>query len=217
MANQRCSKCGQPVEWITAADGRKIPLHTYGRCGDTAHAIDLSHISTPIRLDSVCCPTTCPKCHGSVFFVRHNCGSVWLDELGDPWPKHECMYTGDYSESHIHPPTPSVFPESKTEGKVLGIEVHDGTYVIFVKWTDCGISMYQCPKQGKLHVNFKLFYDPMDDGRCFRTKSRKTIPLDSKITKRHTPPSLAELQSMIEYAHISGKQYAKITKRKRRP
>lgn len=32
----------------------------------------------------------CPKCRRLVYFVRHNGGSVWLDELGQPWPKHPC-------------------------------------------------------------------------------------------------------------------------------
>jgi len=26
-----------------------------------------------------------------VYFVRHNGGSVWFDELGPPWPKHGCF------------------------------------------------------------------------------------------------------------------------------
>jgi hypothetical protein len=26
-----------------------------------------------------------------VFFIRHNGGSVWVDELGWPWPKHACF------------------------------------------------------------------------------------------------------------------------------
>lgn len=36
-------------------------------------------------------PTDCPKCGDAVYFVRHNGGSVWLDELGYPWPKHGCF------------------------------------------------------------------------------------------------------------------------------
>lgn len=35
--------------------------------------------------------TSCPKCGGPVYFVRHNGGSVWLDDLGDPWPQHPCF------------------------------------------------------------------------------------------------------------------------------
>lgn len=38
-----------------------------------------------------CRPTICPKCGSSVFFVRHNGGSVWFDELGPPWEKHACF------------------------------------------------------------------------------------------------------------------------------
>jgi hypothetical protein len=43
------------------------------------------------RDEDFCRPTSCPRCGGAVFFVRHNGGSVWFDELGHPWPKHECF------------------------------------------------------------------------------------------------------------------------------
>lgn len=36
-------------------------------------------------------PTTCPMCHERVFFIEHNGGCVWVDELGWPWPKHGCF------------------------------------------------------------------------------------------------------------------------------
>lgn len=35
--------------------------------------------------------STCPYCSLPVYFVRHNGGSVWLDELGPPWPIHGCF------------------------------------------------------------------------------------------------------------------------------
>ena len=36
--------------------------------------------------------TTCPECGCfPVYFIRHNNGSVWVDELGWPWPKHGCF------------------------------------------------------------------------------------------------------------------------------
>jgi hypothetical protein len=38
-----------------------------------------------------CRATTCPECGAEVFFIRHNGGSVWVDELGWPWPKHGCF------------------------------------------------------------------------------------------------------------------------------
>lgn len=41
--------------------------------------------------DGFCRSTLCPICGEEVFFVRHNGGSVWFDELGPPWTKHECF------------------------------------------------------------------------------------------------------------------------------
>lgn len=56
---------------------------------DVAHP--LGCFSWQYRDEDFCRPTTCPKCGASVFFVRHNGGSVWFDELGHPWPKHDCF------------------------------------------------------------------------------------------------------------------------------
>jgi hypothetical protein len=36
-------------------------------------------------------PTSCPECGAEVYFIRHNGGSVWVDELGWPWPRHGCF------------------------------------------------------------------------------------------------------------------------------
>lgn len=32
--------------------------------------------------------TCCPECKEPVFFIRHNGGSLWVDQLGWPWEKH---------------------------------------------------------------------------------------------------------------------------------
>jgi hypothetical protein len=40
--------------------------------------------------------TNCPKCGNTqVFFIRHNGGCLWVDALGDPWPKHHCFADND--------------------------------------------------------------------------------------------------------------------------
>jgi hypothetical protein len=45
------------------------------------------------KFKDVCYPTKCPvKGCQPVWFIRHNGGSVWLDKLGWPWPKHGCIY-----------------------------------------------------------------------------------------------------------------------------
>ena len=41
--------------------------------------------------NSYCAPTRCRKCGATVYFIRHNGGSAWFDNLGWPWPKHACM------------------------------------------------------------------------------------------------------------------------------
>ena len=36
-------------------------------------------------------PSSCSRCGATVFFVQHNGGSVFFDELGWPWEKHDCF------------------------------------------------------------------------------------------------------------------------------
>lgn len=43
-----------------------------------------------------CRLTTCPVCSQNVYFVRHNGGAVWFDELGKPWDKHACFIPEDF-------------------------------------------------------------------------------------------------------------------------
>lgn len=47
-----------------------------------------SHIDSTSDYCRLC---LCPHCKQPVFFIRHNGGSVWVDELGPPWPKHPCF------------------------------------------------------------------------------------------------------------------------------
>src|SRR5947209_2664214 len=53
-----------------------------------------SRFAPASTLDNVCWETRCPICKAVVYFVRHNGGSVWFDQLGKPWPKHPCMDRG---------------------------------------------------------------------------------------------------------------------------
>ena len=41
--------------------------------------------------NAVTWPTKCPACQASVYFFKCDCGSkVFFDELGSPWPIHDC-------------------------------------------------------------------------------------------------------------------------------
>jgi hypothetical protein len=53
----------------------------------------------------------CKFCGAEVFFVRHNGGCVWFDELGQPWPKHEC-YNDGYSGKWVRATMADHFPGS---------------------------------------------------------------------------------------------------------
>jgi len=73
-----CKQCGGEIAFYTEA-GRVIPRRISCTCGDPSISGD------------ECRPTHCPKCYAGVFFLRSNGGSVWLDEVGPPWPVHDCF------------------------------------------------------------------------------------------------------------------------------
>lgn len=52
------------------------------------------------KSNDFCRPTTCQYCGSKVYFIRHNGGTVWLDELGWPWPKHECFDSSNGNEGY---------------------------------------------------------------------------------------------------------------------
>lgn len=89
-----CWHCGDEIEF-RYIDGRPTPIHLSGgwcQGGEgTSYFPRTSFATSGSRFEDVCHPTRCPKCGTDVFFVRHNGGSVWLDDLCWPWPKHACF------------------------------------------------------------------------------------------------------------------------------
>jgi hypothetical protein len=63
--------------------------------------------------EDFCRTTNCPHCGADVFFIRHNGGSVWVDELGWPWPKHGCFDEGESSRGVPAFPAPDGEPASE--------------------------------------------------------------------------------------------------------
>ena len=76
-----CAYCGGEISFRYIG-GNIIPMRDSCGC---------SSVKSSGCKDDVCRPTRCPKCSATVFFLRHNFGSVWLDSLGWPWPKHACF------------------------------------------------------------------------------------------------------------------------------
>ena len=71
-----CRECGQEIRF-RIKDGVCIPIHASGNWCDGATE----------RTRRV----TCPKCRQLAYYVEHNGGFAWFDELGPPWPKHPCF------------------------------------------------------------------------------------------------------------------------------
>lgn len=95
MADGYCDLCGQPVDF-REIDGIRRPIHLDGPCPNAESRFNRSDGARCGGVkqwwdDGFCRATSCPKCGDDVFFVRHNGGSVWFDELGWPWPKHGCF------------------------------------------------------------------------------------------------------------------------------
>jgi predicted RNA-binding Zn-ribbon protein involved in translation (DUF1610 family) len=83
-----CEFCGEEIIY-RKIDGRTVPIHPGGgwHCGSWS---DSSEVGYPVResaswgFTDFTRPTKCPECGADVFFIRHNGGSVWVDELLNP-------------------------------------------------------------------------------------------------------------------------------------
>lgn len=137
-----CSRCGGAVDFRYVS-GRCIPLHRTGRCEATGGTA-ITYSGYSVSHDSACFSTSCPKCKGDVFFIRHNGGSVWIDPpLGPPWTKHGCFESpsegkaqrtlaSDYAIEAVHLQSSSTplgivkSTEVDYEGKSTLVEFHTG-------------------------------------------------------------------------------------------
>jgi hypothetical protein len=88
---ETCWHCGGDIE-IRYVNGVRTPIHLSGGCSGLS---GLEHASSSSYADDFCRRITCAYCGERIFFVRHNGGSVWFDELGWPWDKHPCYYPPD--------------------------------------------------------------------------------------------------------------------------
>jgi len=104
-----CCFCGSDIIF-RYVQGKCVPIHLGGVWCEKyrgKYTDSQNNNSDAFQSEDMCRPTTCPECGGEVFFIRHNDGSVWIDELGWPWPKHACM------ESNKEPPWYLYFKRSE--------------------------------------------------------------------------------------------------------
>jgi hypothetical protein len=75
-----CKTCGNEITFRYSG-GRSIPMHFDGHCTGRPYSDEALRSAKP---------TTCRECGGKCFWIQHNGGSVFVDELGHPWRKHPC-------------------------------------------------------------------------------------------------------------------------------
>lgn len=101
-----CTYCGDSITF-RYINGRCIPLHSTGSCDAFSSKTYTDFTKEHHAPEAACYLTRCPICKATVFFVRHNGGSVWLDApLGPPWPKHGCFADEQSHTSHLTQPQP---------------------------------------------------------------------------------------------------------------
>lgn len=125
--------------------------------------------------EKVCGRTHCPYCRADVYFVRHNNGSVWLDALGWPWPKHPCFNS----------PDPSWILYFRKYTRILPVVTSQDTSTTIVPEILIGVVVaVRTTNTRRLLIAF----DSGDDGKFCLEVSRK---------KYHTEPRFCR---RIEYA-----------------
>ncbi len=80
---QHCFYCGEAIE-TPGDDPHTVPFHSQGDCS-YRRAREMKTLRNFYHR------SRCPKCAHDVFYLRHSGGSVWLNSMGYPWPKHPCM------------------------------------------------------------------------------------------------------------------------------
>ena len=96
-----CPNCGEEIQF-RMIDGRCVRLRckcaSWTGSREVAPLVRREYASPPSK--NFTHPTKCPKCREDVFYIEHNGGSVWVDDLGWPWPKHGC-FDDDPATSHF--------------------------------------------------------------------------------------------------------------------
>lgn len=88
-----CKFCGDRGEWKTLSGCKKHFFHKDHKhgCGNyIASRLPTKH--RQLTLQSFTRPTRCDICCGECFYYENEYGSkVFFDELGPPWPIHDCV------------------------------------------------------------------------------------------------------------------------------
>jgi hypothetical protein len=190
-----CNCCGGEIIFRYIG-GTRTPVHLSGRCSgeySTFRANNYTEVegksfeinrlySSDYTEKDFCQPTKCPKCEQKVFFIRHNGGSVWIDELGYPWTKHPCMDNSGWKDINI---------VSKAEIQHMTFGLCIKVKVVEVK-TDCFLTYVEV-----------LFTDKMTKIFCLEDKASRLLSRVVAIGKNKKNKTVIYSPESISYVVLN--------------
>lgn len=108
-----CNKCGELIEF-RYINGSPKPIHSSGWCKGYVSSENTGRSANKYTFKDITRKTKCPKCSEEVYYIKHNGGSVWVDSLGWPWPKHACFDTETSSKLYSFFKSKSYLNNSET-------------------------------------------------------------------------------------------------------
>jgi len=206
-----CYKCGKPIEFRTNELGHSYPVHLDGGC--SADATGPPSHDWP---STVCAPTRCPICGDEVFFIRHNGGCAWFDELGQPWPKHGCMEHAEWAKWCQPREAMSPYPPSNMDGTVVKIwPVSGGSKHFVVRWDTALAGVFSLPYAGfRLKTGSRVRYRTID-APYLSTSSGRQLLVDPVTRSSIQQLQLGELLELLDRSPRGGKANHKLLNRSR--
>jgi hypothetical protein len=190
-----CSYCGGAITFRYIG-GVCTPVHLIGGCsGDysTFRANNYTEVegrnfeisklySSDYTEKDFCQPTKCPKCEQKVFFIRHNGGSVWIDELGYPWTKHPCMDNSGWKDINI----------------LLKAEIQHMTFGLCIK-----VKVVEIKKDNFLTYVAVLFSDKTTKIFCLEYNARRLLSHIVSIGKNKKNTTVVYSPDSISYVVLN--------------
>lgn len=124
-----------------------------------------------------CYPRDCPDCRAEVYYWSCTCGShVLFDQLGEPWPKHECA-----RKKRLLPLRTS--PQGQPAR-----ELDETNPMLLVRCELCGDKI----RRGRMEEHEQVVHQRRKKKRG-SLKPRGSLPVSGRIQKPETVAAVADL------------------------
>lgn len=171
-----CYSCGARVE-IRNVGGIVTPIHERGRCTASDSGLSDPRWCPTSFQEDFCRPTSCTYCGQRIFFIRHNGGSVWIEKLEWPWPKHMHYYRNDGDKPSLSGFSIGMAGREMPLGLVIwGASVNRSSSEIFVKCHDGKIFRFLVKGHRSHLVGEVIGIDRTDKFLATASRNDRVIP-----------------------------------------